>query len=87
MKRREFIKKSGVIAAGIVTAPAWFDMAGFSKTVSETQDLENLFNISAVEAEKLLRLALSRGAQSADLFFEYRPNSSLRIEDGIIKVR
>lgn len=85
MKRREFIKKSGVIAAGIVTAPAWFDMTGFSKTVSETQDLENLFNISAVEAEKLLRLALSRGAQSADLFFEYRPNSSLRIEDGIIK--
>ncbi|HRD18913.1 MAG TPA: metallopeptidase TldD-related protein, partial [Candidatus Marinimicrobia bacterium] len=85
MKRREFIKKSGVIAAGIVTAPAWFDMEGFSKTVSETQDLENLFNISAVEAEKLLRLALSRGAQSADLFFEYRPNSSLRIEDGIIK--
>ncbi|MDD5062061.1 MAG: DNA gyrase modulator, partial [Candidatus Marinimicrobia bacterium] len=85
MKRREFLKKSGVIAAGIVTTPIWFDMAGYSKTISGIQDLENLFSISSAEARQLLNQALSLGAQSADLFFEHRTGSSLYIEDGIIK--
>lgn len=87
MKRREFLIKSGALAAGIVTAPVWFDMAGYPKTIptSGIQNLENLFNISTAEAQKLLDRALSRGAQSADLFCEYRTSSNLRIEDRIIK--
>jgi len=86
LKRREFLKTSGILAAGIVTAPAWFNM-GYSKTKpgSNLQDMETLFSVSAAEAQRLLDRALAKGAQSADLFFEYRTSSGLRIEDGIIK--
>lgn len=86
MKRRDFIKTSGILAAGLATVPAWWNM-GYSKTSSgqKLQDLETLFAVSAAEARKLLERALAKGAQSADLFFEYRTSSSLRLEDGIIK--
>jgi len=86
LKRREFIKTSGILAAGLATVPAWWNM-GYSKTSSGQKllNLETLFAVSSAEARKLLERALAKGAQSADLFFEYRTSSSLRLEDGIIK--
>jgi TldD protein len=86
LKRRDFIKTSGVLAAGLATAPTWWKM-GCANTRPDRNlhDLETIFAVSAAEARQLLEKALAKGAQSADLFFEYRTTSSLRLEDGIIK--
>jgi TldD protein len=42
-------------------------------------------DISVPEMEKLLALALERGGQFADLYFEHHRTSSLLLEEGIIR--
>src|SRR5260221_8417161 len=42
-------------------------------------------DISVPEMEKLLGLALERGGQFADLYFEHHRTSSLLLEEGIIR--
>src|SRR5246127_5670297 len=41
--------------------------------------------VDAALAEKLLSVALSRGGDYADLFFEYRAGGGLVFEEGILK--
>ncbi len=86
MKRRDFIKTSGILAASLATAPVWWKM-GYAKNFAgkNLQDMQTLFAVSTTEARKLLERALAKGAQSADLFFEYRTSTSLRLEDSIVK--
>ncbi len=86
MKRREFIKASGLLSMGLATAPMWFRMPRlYSQVVGSASDLRAFFGVGAEEAQKLLTAALERGADWADLFFEYRINTGLRMEDDIIK--
>ncbi len=86
MKRREFLKKSTVITAGIATAPWWWSACQpKSLTKGSIQDMEAIFNVSKSEMKKLISYALSNGGSHADIFFEYRINSSLRMEEDIIK--
>ncbi len=42
-------------------------------------------DVSVSEMERLLALALQRGADFADLYFEHQRNSSLALEEGLIK--
>src|SRR5262245_25963916 len=42
-------------------------------------------DVPVPEMERLLSLALSRGGEFADLFFEHERASSLLLEDGIIR--
>src|SRR6266496_1530593 len=42
-------------------------------------------DISVPEMERLLALALERGGQFADLYFEHHRTSSLLLEEGIIR--
>src|SRR5215470_10242855 len=41
--------------------------------------------IDAATCERLLAVALSRGGEYADLFFEYRAGGSFSYEEGILK--
>lgn len=86
MKRREFLKTSSMITAGILSMPWWLDKA-HSKSLAQgsVQEMESLFGISKAEMKKLIGTAMSNGAEFADLFFEYRINASLRMEEDIIK--
>lgn len=43
------------------------------------------FNITLNEIERLLSLALSRGGDYADLYFEYRINNSVSLEEQLVK--
>jgi TldD protein len=43
------------------------------------------FNITIAEIEKLLAMALSKGGDYADLYFEYRVNNALNLEEQLIK--
>ena len=42
-------------------------------------------DVSVAEMERLLGLALSRGGEFADLYFEHDRSSSLLLEEGILR--
>lgn len=46
---------------------------------------EDRFHLSAEDIQKILRIALSRGGDFADLYFEYRAYSFINMEEDIIK--
>ena len=43
------------------------------------------FNITIAEIESLLGVALSKGGEYADLYFEYTVNNSINLEEQIVK--
>jgi len=47
--------------------------------------MEELFGISKTQLKKILTQALSRGGDHADIFFEYRATSFIKMEENIIK--
>ena len=43
------------------------------------------FGLTVTQIDELLALALARGGNYADLYFEYRENNSVSLEERIIK--
>jgi len=86
VKRREFLKTGTVLTAGAVTAPWWWQACQSRVTAKgSVQNMEELFAVSKADMRRLLGHALSNGGDAADLFFEYRVSSSMKMEEEIIK--
>lgn len=86
MKRREFLKTGAVLGTGLVVLPGWWQACNSRKPFQGSiEDMEALFGVTRAQMKELLVQALSHGAERADLYFEYRISSSLRLEDEIIK--
>lgn len=86
MKRREFLKTGVVLGTGIAMLPGWWQSCNSLKSPrGSIEDMEALFGITKEKMKELLSVALSHGAERADLFFEYKISSSLKLEDEIIK--
>jgi len=86
MKRREFIKTGSAVAAGLTTIPFWLSQCS-SKNSLEGENLlmPDVFTVSKEEMQKLINLAMARGGDHADLFFEYNISSSLSMEEDMVK--
>jgi len=86
MNRRDFLKKSGAgLAAGIASS-LWFDLLAHGKIPSLSSGLfEERFGVSPEDMRKILEIALSKGGEFSELFFEYRILNSVRMEEDIIK--
>ncbi len=86
MERREFLKSGSLMTAGVATAPLWLQQCQLLGIKEKGEEgLLKIFNISKTEMKKLISIALSNGGDHADLFFEHRINSSLRMEEDIVK--
>lgn len=86
MKRREFLKNTLIVSTGIAALPGLTKMLlANSAAPFSYQNAVELFGISEREARLLLNLALSKGADFADLFCEYHLSSSLRMEEDQLK--
>ena len=86
MKRREFLKTGVVLGTGIAMLPSWWQSCNSLKSPrGSIEDMEALFGITKEKMKELLSVALSHGADRADLYFEYKISSSLRLEDEIVK--
>lgn len=86
MKRRDFLVK-GVFALGAVaTSDLWLDriVAG-ENSLMENSLLDTYFQVSQEQIKKVLGAALAKGAEFADVFFEYRISSNLTFEEDIVK--
>lgn len=86
MKRRDFITKGAVALGAIATSDLWLGkiVAGESGLMKSSL-IDTYFNVTPEQIKKILAAALAKGAEFADVFFEYRINSSLSFEEDIVK--
>ena len=86
MKRRDFVASSSFALAALAVSDHWVSsvVAGAPETPS-ARLLETYFQVSKAEIDRLLTATLSKGADFADVFFEYKVTSSLSFEDDIVK--
>ncbi len=80
--RREFIKTGGAVVAGSIIIPP------FLKSCQGIQISENVkkyldhFEVTTEILQKVIAVAMSKGGDYADLFFEHKATNGLSLEDG-----
>lgn len=86
MKRRDFIVKGAFALGAIATSDLWLGniVAGESRLM-ENSLLDTYFQVSQENIKKVLSATLAKGADFADVFFEYRITSNLSFEEDIVK--
>jgi TldD protein len=86
MKRRDFLVKGAFALGAVATSDLWLGkiVAGESNLM-KTSLLDTYFQVSQDEIKKVLAAALAKGAEFADVFFEYRISSILNFEEDIVK--
>ncbi len=86
MERRDFLKLAGA-GVGVVAASGLFAdrlLAG-TMPVSAAAMFDERFGVSKEAMSAVLKAALSKGGDFADLFFEYRISNAVTMEDDIIR--
>jgi TldD protein len=86
MQRRDFLVKSSMALAAIATSDKWLNqvMAGEPSIISASL-LDTYFHVNKADIGKVLAATLAKGAEFADVFFEYRITSDLSFEEDIVK--
>jgi TldD protein len=83
MKRRDFLRTSGLAIAGAIVCPEIVR----AQSNSKKEDLSNMlnhFNVSESDLRKVLSVALEKGGDYADLYFEHTYSNSLILQDGAV---
>ena len=81
-KRREFIRLSGITMAGSLIAPALLQSCrGVPLSQSATGYLDH-FEVTRELLQKVVRTAMEKGGDYADLYFEHTLNHYTSLEDG-----
>jgi len=81
LKRRDFLRTGGLALAGSVVFPEMI----YSKINPQIKDLPKMldhFGVSESDLRKVMSVALKRGGDYADLYFEHTFNNSLTLQDG-----
>lgn len=86
MKRRDFIVKGAFALGAVATSDLWIGkiVAG-ENTMLKNSLLDTYFQVSQEQIKKVLTACLAKGADFADVFFEYRVTSNLSFEEDIVK--
>jgi TldD protein len=85
MKRRDFIINSSMALAAIATSDHWLSRVMAGEPILKTSLLDTYFNVSQTDINKVLTATLAKGAEFADMFFEYRISSNLSFEEDIVR--
>ena len=85
MKRRDFLVTSSLAMAGIAASDQWLTKVLAGEPVAKASLLDTYFHVSKADLGKVMSAALAKGAEFADLFFEYRISSDLSFEEDIVK--
>jgi TldD protein len=88
MKRRDFIVKGAFALGAVATSDLWIDkiVAGeLPNNLMKNSLLDTYFHVSQEQIKKVLSAALAKGADFADVFFEYRITSNLSFEEDVVK--
>ncbi|MCF6332107.1 MAG: TldD/PmbA family protein [Draconibacterium sp.] len=82
VNRRNFIKTSGMFAAGSVILPPFVQSCQNVQITDNVKSYLNHFEVSTEMLQKVIATAMSKGGDYADLFFEHKTTNSLGLEDG-----
>ena len=87
MKRREFLTKSSMAVAAVAVSDLWVGraFAGEQPLFGGTSLLDTYFKVAKGDISKVIAATLAKGAEFADVFFEYRISSNLSFEEDIVK--
>ena len=83
MKRRDFLRTSGLAIAGTLAFPGMIR----AEISSKQEDLPKMlahFNVTESDLKKVMAVALERGGDYADLFFEHTFSNYLVLQDGAV---
>jgi TldD protein len=80
MKRRDFLRTGGLALAGTVVFPDLL-RAQLSPQKKDLPKMLNHFNVSESDLQKVMAVALEKGGDYADLFFEHTFSNSLVLQD------
>ncbi len=69
----------------VSTSALWSDLLFAGKLPPASSFFEERFGIQKEDMQKILSIALSKGGQFSELFFEYRINNVIRMEEEIVK--
>ena len=84
--RRDFLKKSGTGIMVAASSSLWYDLLFGGKIPSQSSSFfEERFGVTREDMRKIIEVALSKGGEFSELFFEYRIANSVRMEEDIIK--
>jgi TldD protein len=86
MKRREFLMSSSAALAAVAASDLWVGrvMAGEAYGYGASL-LDTYFHVTKADISKVIASAVTKGAEFADVFFEYRITSNLSFEEDIVK--
>lgn len=82
VNRRNFIKTSGMFAAGSVMIPPFAQSCTNAQISGIVKNYLDHFEVSAEILQKVIASAMSKGGDYADLYFEHKITNSLNLEDG-----
>src|SRR5215212_10747420 len=86
MQRREFLIKGSLAAAAIATSDKWLSQVWAGEPILvKASLLDTYFHVTKADIGKVLAATLAKGAEFADVFFEYRIISNLFYEEDIVK--
>ncbi len=80
--RRNFIKTSGMFAAGSIFLPPFMQSCQNVQISANVKSYLDHFEVSAEMLQKVIAAAMSKGGTYADLYFEHKITNSISLEDG-----
>lgn len=80
--RRKFIKTSSAVAVGAMVLPPFTTSCSTENMTESMQSYLEHFEVNPDMLKSVLKAALSKGGDYADLFFEHNMYNSLGLEDG-----
>lgn len=81
-KRRDFIKVGGLTVAGSILIPPFLKSCSGVTLTDGAQGYLNHFEVTPAQLQNLIKTAMSKGADYADLYFEHTMNNYSTLEDG-----
>jgi TldD protein len=86
MDRRDFLKKGGIGLVAAASSTLWSDLLSAGKIPPASSSFfGERFGVTTEDIKKILEIALTKGGDFSELFFEYRVSNSVRMEEDIIK--
>jgi len=81
LKRREFIKMSGITTAGSIIIPSFLHSCKGTVLSDNAESYLNHFEVTRELLQKVISAAMEKGADYADLYFEHTLDNYSALED------
>ena len=82
MKRRDFIKTGGAAIVGTAMIPHIFQSCQMTNTPADLSGMLAHFGVTKNDLNKVIAVALEKGGDYADLYFEHTIDNNIGLQDG-----